>query len=96
VSPSTFGIFDAFPDDAGRQAQLSGKVAAAPMEKATELRSVREFERLARAAQAARLKGQDLAEPTRSPGRQGRRNVSRRGTFSPRSCCQSARDRLQS
>jgi len=35
--PSTFGIFDAFPDDAGRQAHLSGKVAAALMAKAPEL-----------------------------------------------------------
>lgn len=34
---STFGIFDAFPDEAGRQAHLSGKVAAALMEKAPEL-----------------------------------------------------------
>jgi quinol monooxygenase YgiN len=36
-SPSTFGIFDAFPDDSGRQAHLSGKVAAALMEKASDL-----------------------------------------------------------
>jgi quinol monooxygenase YgiN len=35
--PSTFAIFDAFPDDAGRQAHLSGKVAAALMAKAPEL-----------------------------------------------------------
>ena len=28
---STFGIFDAFPDEHGRQAHLSGKVAAALM-----------------------------------------------------------------
>ena len=34
---STFGIFDAFPDDAGRQAHLSGRVAAALMAKAPEL-----------------------------------------------------------
>jgi quinol monooxygenase YgiN len=34
---STFGIFDAFPDEAGRQAHLSGKVAAALMAKASEL-----------------------------------------------------------
>lgn len=27
LGPSTFGIFDAFPDDTGRQAHLSGKVA---------------------------------------------------------------------
>jgi len=35
--PSTFGIFDAFPDEAGRQAHLSGQVAAALMAKAGEL-----------------------------------------------------------
>jgi quinol monooxygenase YgiN len=35
--PSTFGIFDSFPDDDGRQAHLSGKVAAALMAKASEL-----------------------------------------------------------
>ncbi len=27
MGASTFGIFDAFPDDAGRQAHLSGRVA---------------------------------------------------------------------
>ena len=37
LGPSSFGIFDAFPDDAGRQAHLSGKVAAALMAKAPEL-----------------------------------------------------------
>jgi quinol monooxygenase YgiN len=37
LGPSTFGIFDAFPDDAGRQAHLSGKIAAALMAKAPEL-----------------------------------------------------------
>ena len=31
---STFGIFDAFADESGRQAHLSGKVAAALKEKA--------------------------------------------------------------
>jgi quinol monooxygenase YgiN len=35
--PSTFGIFDAFPDDAGRQAHLAGRVAAALMSKASDL-----------------------------------------------------------
>ena len=34
LGPRTFGIFDAFPDEAGRQAHLSGKVAAALMVKA--------------------------------------------------------------
>jgi quinol monooxygenase YgiN len=37
IGPSTFGIFDVFPDEAGRQAHLQGKVAAALMAKATEL-----------------------------------------------------------
>ncbi|MDQ6645184.1 MAG: antibiotic biosynthesis monooxygenase [Chloroflexota bacterium] len=37
LGPSTFGIFDAFPDDSGRQAHLAGRVAAALMEKASEL-----------------------------------------------------------
>ncbi len=37
MGPSTFGIFDAFPDEAGRQAHLSGRVAAALGEKASEL-----------------------------------------------------------
>ena len=37
LGPRTFGIFDAFPDEAGRQAHLSGKVAAALMAKASEL-----------------------------------------------------------
>jgi quinol monooxygenase YgiN len=37
LGPSTFGIFDAFPDDEGRQAHLSGQVAAALMAKASEL-----------------------------------------------------------
>lgn len=37
LGPSTFGIFDVFPDDAGRQAHLSGQVAAALMAQAPEL-----------------------------------------------------------
>lgn len=37
LGPTTFGIFDAFPDEAGRQAHLSGKVAAALMANAGEL-----------------------------------------------------------
>lgn len=39
LGPSTFGIFDAFPDDAGRQAHLNGRVAAALMARAAELLS---------------------------------------------------------
>ncbi len=37
LGPSAFGIFDAFPDEAGRQAHLAGKVAAALKEKAADL-----------------------------------------------------------
>ena len=37
MGPSTFGIFDAFPDESGRQAHLSGRVAAALMQKASDL-----------------------------------------------------------
>jgi quinol monooxygenase YgiN len=37
LGPSTFGIFDTFPDEAGRQAHLSGQVAAALMAKAPDL-----------------------------------------------------------
>jgi quinol monooxygenase YgiN len=37
LGPSSFAIFDAFPDDAGRQAHLTGQVAAALMAKASEL-----------------------------------------------------------
>ena len=37
MGPSTFGIFDAFPSESGRQAHLTGKVAAALMEKASDL-----------------------------------------------------------
>lgn len=37
MGPSTFGIFDAFPDEAGRNAHLNGAVAAALMAKAGEL-----------------------------------------------------------
>lgn len=35
--PATFAIFDAFDDEAGRQAHLGGKIAAALMAKAPEL-----------------------------------------------------------
>jgi quinol monooxygenase YgiN len=37
LGPTTFGIFDTFPDEAGRQAHLSGEVAKALMAKASEL-----------------------------------------------------------
>lgn len=37
LGPSTFGIFDTFADESGRQAHLSGQVAAALMAKAPDL-----------------------------------------------------------
>ena len=37
LGPLTYGIFDTFPDDAGRQAHLSGQVAAALMAQAPDL-----------------------------------------------------------
>jgi quinol monooxygenase YgiN len=37
LGPSTFGIFDAFPNEAGRQAHLTGRVAAALMARSSEL-----------------------------------------------------------
>ena len=37
LGPSTFAIFDVFPDDAGRKSHLSGAVAAALLERAPEL-----------------------------------------------------------
>jgi len=37
MGPSTFGIFDAFPDESGRKAHLNGKVAAALMAKVSDL-----------------------------------------------------------
>lgn len=39
LGPSTFGIFDVFPGEEGRQAHLAGRVAAALMAKAGELLS---------------------------------------------------------
>jgi len=40
LSPSTFGIFDTFAAEEGRQAHLSGPIARALLEKADELLSV--------------------------------------------------------
>src|ERR1700674_2149392 len=37
LGPSTFGIFDAFADEAGRKAHLAGQIAAALMANASEL-----------------------------------------------------------
>jgi quinol monooxygenase YgiN len=37
MGPSTFGVFDAFADEAGRQAHLNGPIAQALMAQAPEL-----------------------------------------------------------
>lgn len=37
MGPSTFGIFDAFPNEAGRAAHMSGRVAEALMAKGPDL-----------------------------------------------------------
>jgi quinol monooxygenase YgiN len=37
IGPTTFGIYDTFPDDTARQKHLSGPIAAALMAKAPEL-----------------------------------------------------------
>jgi quinol monooxygenase YgiN len=37
LGPSTFGVFDAFADESGRQAHLSGPIAQALMARAHEL-----------------------------------------------------------
>ncbi len=37
LGPSTFGIFDTFQDNAGRDVHLAGKLAAALMAKASDL-----------------------------------------------------------
>lgn len=39
MGPSTFGIFDTFNDENGREAHLNGKIAAALMQHADELLS---------------------------------------------------------
>ncbi len=39
ISPSTFGIFDTFNHEEGREAHLKGKIAAALMEHADDLLS---------------------------------------------------------
>ncbi len=40
IGASTFGIFDTFTDEAGREAHLGGRIAAALMAKAPELLAV--------------------------------------------------------
>lgn len=37
ISPTTFGVFDVFHDEAGRDAHLAGEVAKALMAKASDL-----------------------------------------------------------
>lgn len=37
MGPTTFGIFDAFPDESGRDAHLKGKLAKELMQKAPDL-----------------------------------------------------------
>lgn len=37
LGPTTFGVFDAFTDEAGRQAHLNGPIAKALMAQASEL-----------------------------------------------------------
>jgi quinol monooxygenase YgiN len=37
LGPSTFGIFDVFPDDSGRDAHLAGRVAAALKDRSDDL-----------------------------------------------------------
>ena len=37
LGPTSFGIFDAFEDESGREAHLNGEIAAALMAKAPEL-----------------------------------------------------------
>lgn len=44
--PSTFGIFDAFPDDEARDAHLNGRVASALSEKAEWLAEAPKIEKL--------------------------------------------------
>src|SRR5215210_5849521 len=46
LGPSTFGIFDAFPDETGRQAHLHGKVAEALLGSVGELVSEPTIEQL--------------------------------------------------
>ena len=37
LGPTTFGIFDAFPDESGRRAHLAGELAAALLARASDL-----------------------------------------------------------
>lgn len=62
--PSTFGIFDVFPDDDGRDAHLNGKVAAALMENAGTLYDEPSIEKLD--VLAAKLPGLSGSEDRRA------------------------------
>jgi quinol monooxygenase YgiN len=61
LSGSTFGIFDAFPNEQARQAHLAGRLAAALMEKAPDLfsqpPSIEKVEVI-----ASKLPGEDVAQ----------------------------------
>jgi quinol monooxygenase YgiN len=46
LGPSSFGIFDVFPDQSGRDAHLNGRVAEALGEKAGELFEAPEIQRV--------------------------------------------------
>src|SRR6266576_161476 len=52
IGPSTYGIFDTFADDSGRDAHLNGKVAQALIAKAPEV--------IAQRAELVRTKPSDL------------------------------------
>jgi quinol monooxygenase YgiN len=68
MGPSTFGIFDAFPGEAGREAHLSGRIAAALMAKSSELfTQAPKIERLD--VLAAKLPSRSSGDPV-SPGEQ--------------------------
>ena len=46
LGPSTFGVFDAFPDDSGRQAHLTGQVPKALNENAHLFASAPEIKKI--------------------------------------------------
>jgi quinol monooxygenase YgiN len=63
IGPSTFGIFDAFADESGRQAHLTGQIAAALMAKAPDLfAGTPSIEKLDILAAKLRNSGQSLNE----------------------------------
>ena len=74
LGPSTFGIFDAFPDEGGRSAHLSGRVAAALGEHAAAL---------ARRAASDRAGGRPGSEDTGARVRRGLTPPTGTGVLSP-------------